>query len=483
MSQVDDVFEPIVVEAQSLISELLKINSPKPSDPIIRRLDLKGIRNVQNVSFPCEEPRDLTATLHEALSIFANRLSHDHPNCFAYIPAAPSPLAWVGDLLTSIFNVNTALWDNSSGPSVVEHTLLRWLADRVGLPPSAGGCFVSGGSIANLTAIVAARDHILPPNARCDGIIYLSDQTHISNSKALHIAGFSAEQMRIIPTDEKFRMNVQTLAQAIQADRQNGRYPFLIVASCGSTNTGSIDPLNRLADIAQEQNLWLHVDGAYGASIALSTSHRHLVDGLGRADSISWDAHKWLFQTYGSGIVLTKNATALQDSFKVDAEYIRTPQALDGTVNFYNISPELSRPARAMSLWFTLRVLGSCAIGEMIDQCFANALAAESELRNLPNWTVVSPATASIVVFRYTPAGFNLDEKQLDQLNLAISRRLLVENIAAMMTTTLRGRIVFRLCSMNPEIRSEGMATLMQTLDSVASTELSESFRKCEQQI
>ena len=463
LPDVDDIFEPIVIKAQILITQLLNFNSPRPSDPIIRQLNLEGIQDVQNMSCPSKEPQDLADVLQEALSIFANRLSHDHPNCFAYIPAAPSPFAWVGDLLTSIFNVNAALWDNSSGPSVVERTLIRWLADQVGHPPSAGGCFVSGGSMANLTAIVAARDRMLPPQARCDGIIYLSDQTHISNSKGLHIAGFSADQIRIIPTNEKFRMDTDALVQAILADRKNGRLPFLVIASCGSTNTGSIDPLHRLADIAKEHGLWLHVDGAYGASIALSSRYQHLVDGAGRADSISWDAHKWLFQTYGSGIILMKDATALEDCFKVDAEYIRTPRTLDGTNNFYNLSPELSRPARAMALWFTLRALGHRAIGDMIDQCFSNALAAEKELNKLPNWTVISPATASIVVFRYTPRDFGL-----------------AENIAAMMTTTLRGRIVFRFCSMNPKTQSERIASLMQTVDSMASAELSESFKKRE---
>lgn len=479
----DDVFEPMVVEAQALIAQLLKTNLPTPSDPILRRLNHEGVQDVRNMSSPSEEPREFAAVLREALSIFAHRLSPDHPNCFAYIPAAPSPFARVGDLLTSIFNVHAAKWDNSSGPSVVESTLIRWLAEQVALPPSAGGCFVSGGSMANLTAIVAARDRMLPPKARCDGVIYLSDQTHVSNSKGLHIAGFTADQIRIIPTDGRFRMDTDALVQAILADRHSGRFPFLVVASCGSTNTGSIDPLHRLADIAQEQGLWLHVDGAYGASIALSSSYRHLVDGLGRADSISWDAHKWLFQTYGSGIVLTNDATALEDCFKVDAEYIRSPRDLDGTANFHDISPELSRPARAMALWFTLRVLGHRAIGYMIDQCFANALAAERELNKLPNWTVISPATASIVVFRYTPTGFGLDDKQLDQLNLAISKRLLAENIAAMLTTTLRGRIVFRFCSMNPGTQSERMASLMQIVDSVASTELFESFKKHEQKM
>ncbi|KAJ5972312.1 L-2-4-diaminobutyrate decarboxylase [Penicillium vulpinum] len=460
----------ILQQAQSLVTGLLKSSPTDPSSPISRIPNLEGIEAIQRLAIP-GEPQDITSVIREALSIFDNRMRLDHPKCFAYIPSCPSPLAYFGDFLTSIFNVNASMWTISSGPSAIEASLILWLASQVGLPSSAGGCFVSGGSMANMTGIIAARDQMLLPEQRANAIIYVSDQTHISVAKGLHMIGFCDYQIRVIPTDSKFCLDCKALQQTIDGDRRIGRLPFLIIASCGSTNTGSIDPLHAIADITRNERMWLHVDGAYGASIALSSTKRHLVDGLGRADSISWDGHKWLFQTYGCGIVLVRDKKSLEDSFKIDAEYIRTSLAPDGSTNFYNVSPELSRPARAISLWFTLRVLGHNRIGEMIDQGFTLASTAEHELRLLPNWEIVSPAISSIVVFRFSPPG--LDIVTADSLNSKISARLLDENSAAIMTTKIRGRIVLRLCAINPAVHPDTISLIVYRMNSIAKEELS----------
>lgn len=471
-SYADGGLAPILNEARTFLSHLFSMNPMDPEEPIMRTLDGPGIADVQEMATPRQESCEVSKTLQEAFSIFDNRLRHDHPACFAYMPAYPSPLSWIGDLLTSVFNVNAAMWNNSSGPSVVENTLLRWLADQAGLPPTSGGCFVSGGSMANMTAVVMARDNTLPQNRRSDGIVYISDQTHMSLAKGLHMAGFCDYQIRTLPTDQNFRFDLESLTQAIITDQSNGLLPFLIVGSCGTTNTGSIDPLHGLADLAEKYSMWLHVDGAYGASISLSETNRHLADGLGRADSVSWDAHKWLFQTIGSGILLARDATKLERSFSMEADYIRTTRAPDGSTSFYNVSPELSRPSRAMSLWFTLKVLGHQRIGKMIDQGVILASAAEQELRRLGDWEIVSPATLSVVVFRYSPFGLVVDDKELDAMNIAISKRLIAENIAAIFTTKLRGRTVLRLCVINPLVQQENVVRILRQMNQIAQKEL-----------
>ncbi|KAI9374869.1 L-2,4-diaminobutyrate decarboxylase [Aspergillus egyptiacus] len=463
----------MVKELQRILDHLVEANSPLSSDTISRTLDLKGIEAVRELATP-GKPQDVGSALQEALSIFSNRMRTEHSRCFAYITSCPSPLARIGDFLTSIFNATPGLWDLGSGPSVVETTLLRWLASQVGLPPSAGGCFLSSGSMANMTGIVLARDRMLSHAQRPRGVVYVSDQTHSCVAKSLRITGFCDAQIRIIPSQD-FRFDVDALRRQIAVDRCNGHLPFLIVASCGTTNTGSIDPLHALADIARDERLWLHVDGAYGASIALSPTYRHLVDGLGRANSIAWDGHKWLFQTYGSGILLARQAKDLENSFSFEAEYIRGPIAPDGTTNLSNFSPDLSRPARAMPLWLTLRVLGQRRIAEMIDHGFANALLAEQELRKDPNWEIVSPATASIVAFRYRVPG--LEEPELDALNLAISKRLLAENIAAILATTLRGKKTLRMCALNPDTTPETMVQVVQQMGAVAKSEAARALR------
>lgn len=464
----DDKFHTRVsIATLSALKRVLTMNSPTASDPIVRTLDAPETKDMQEAFLPGESPQDVASVIQETMDIFDKRMRLTHPHCFCYVPSCPSPLAWVGDLFTSLYNVNAVSWDVSSGPSAMEQGMIRWLAQQVGLPPSAGGCFVSGGSMANLSAVVAARDKLLPPMRRAEGTIYTSDQTHISIKKCLHIIGFDEHQIRVIPTDHLFRMDTDILRRTIAADRQCGRLPFLVVASCGTTNTGSIDPLHALADVAEEEGLWLHVDGAYGASIALSDKYRHLVDGIGRADSISWDGHKWLFQTYGCGIVLTRDSASLAHSFAVDAEYINstTPH---GAVNFYNLSPELSRPARAMPLWFTLRVLGRRQMGEMIDQGFLLARTAEEEIRRYPHWVILAPVTASIVVFRYCPLGLKDDD--LDTLNLALSARLLAENVASILTTNIRGRVALRFCATNPATQADTITKVVQQMDQMANT-------------
>ncbi|CAG8200547.1 unnamed protein product [Penicillium nalgiovense] len=466
----------IMLEAESFLTRLLTIMPPPPSDPIVQKLHAHEIQSMQQQVMPGDHSQDLSSVLHEAMTVFDNRMRLTHPHCFSYIPACPTPLARLGDLLTSVYNVNAVSWDVSSGPNAVEKAMIAWLGGQLGLPDSVGGCFVSGGSIANMTAIVAARDEMLHPTQRGDAVIYTSDQTHISIRKALHISGFMDYQIHKIPSDDAFRIDVDLLRHAINTDRKSGRVPFLLVANCGSTNTGSIDPLHALADIARDEGLWLHVDGAYGASIALSDKNRYLVDGIGRADSVSWDGHKWLFQTYGCGIVLMRKVGSLLRSFAVDAEYLSGILAPQGTTNFYNLSPELSRPARAISLWLTLKTLGRHRMGEMIDQGFLLAQTADHNIRQYKNWIIAAPTVASIVVFQYAPRG--LDEEALDALNAVISQRLLAENIAAILTTKIRGRTTLRMCTMNPLVKPETIANVILQVDKLAQSELHNTYSK-----
>ncbi|OQE25361.1 hypothetical protein PENSTE_c006G09554 [Penicillium steckii] len=471
----------VILEADSLLTRLLNINPPASSDLIVQKLLPHEIQSLQTQITPDDYPQDLSSVLSQAVELFNSRMRLAHPRCFSYIPACPSPLARLGDLLTSVCNVNAVSWDVSSGPNTVEKSMIAWLGALLGLPESVGGCFVSGGSIANMTAITAARDEKLDPMKRANAVIYISDQAHISIRKALHITGFMDYQIHKIPSDDDFRIDLGHLQCAITKDRKAGRLPFLLVASCGSTNTGSVDPLHQLADIAQHEDLWLHVDGAYGASISLSDNHRYMVDGIGRADSVSWDGHKWLFQTYGCGIVLTRNMQSLVRSFAIDAEYLDSVMAPKGNINFYNLGPELSRPARAMSLWFTVKTLGRHRMGEMIDQGFVLAHTADCNLRRRKDWTVEAPTVTSIVVFRYTPRG--LDEAALDSLNMTISERLLAENIAAILTTKIRGRTTLRMCTMNYLVKPETIDDVLLQVDRLAQSELYKAYPNMAQKL
>lgn len=223
--------------------------------------------------------------------------------------------------------------------------MLSWFCERAGLPAgTAGGLFVSGGSMANLTALAAARDAVLGEGGWERGVAYVSEQTHSSVAKGLHVIGVPRDHVRVVPCDGAFRMDVAALERAVAADEAAGLRPFVAVATAGTTNTGSVDPLREVARVCRAHGLWMHVDGAFGASVLL-TRHRGMLDGVELADSLLWDAHKWLFQTYSCGMVLVRDRAHLVSTYAAHPEYLRDLEG-GGVTNPWDLGPELTRPAR-----------------------------------------------------------------------------------------------------------------------------------------
>jgi glutamate/tyrosine decarboxylase-like PLP-dependent enzyme len=433
---------------------------------IVNTTEPKDVMSLSALAVPEGEGRSIDDVLHEAFGIYDYRLRTNHPRFFGFIPSPASPLSVLAESFNSTFNTFAGCKLEGSGPCLVEKTLIAWLSQRIGLPTTSGGVFLSGGSMANMTAIAVARDQKLPQGKQNLGVAYISDQTHSSVAKALRILGFANTQIRCLRSDDEFRFIPETLQESIQAEQKAGLIPFVVIATCGTTNTGSIDPISKIAEICRKENVWLHVDGAYGASVALSTSHSNLIYGLGQADSVSWDAHKWLFQTYGCGLILVRDKLNLLDSFATDADYLRDTTEEEDIPNFWNYSMELTRPARGLKLWFTLRVLGVDVIGRMIDQGFYLAERAEAELRNGENWEIISPASMAILTFRYAPPDKTEDE--VEALNVALSKKLLSENVAGILTTKVRGRVALRICAINPRLSGEGMTNVIHNIDHVA---------------
>jgi len=473
MSLLDSLANDLPATAHEIASNYVSRVRGLAKNPVLKLATNEEGQSIRLRAIPRSSARLLPEVLSEANEIYSYRMQMDHPSVFGFIPSPTTPVSFLGDMLTSAFNPFARSWLQSSGPSAVEVALIQWLAEMARLrKETSGGIFVSGGSMANLIGLTVARDQMLGEEweNKAKGIAYISGQTHSSISKGLRILGFSDKQIRKLKTDDSFRMDVEAVKLAIDEDREKGLIPFLIVASCGTTNTGSVDPLLELATLARSQNprLWLHVDGVYGASVSLSNKYKHLIKGLGEADSISWDAHKWLFQTYGCGMALVRDRRWLMQSFITGAEYTR--DAADSgdyeSPNYWNFGPEMTRPARAMKLWFTLQVLGLDVFGSMIDHGIDVAEVAEKELQKLPDWTIVSGASMAIVNFRYQPLGRS--EEEVDQLNETISRKLLLDNVAAALTTKLLGRTVIRICSISPNLSVEAMQEIIGELDKAA---------------
>lgn len=436
------------------------------TQPVIQEADALQLDKLRQIGIP-KKGRPVEEVVQEMQQeIFRYSGDPNHPRFFGFVPGPASCVSWLGDIMTSAYNIHAGGSTLAPAVNCVEQQVIRWLADQAGFGAEAGGIFVSGGSMANITALTAARDKKLTEDNLHLGVAYVSDQTHSSVAKGLRIIGIPAHRVRVIPTDERFRMKVDILEQAIVKDLEDGFIPFAVIGTAGTTNTGSVDPLEELAAICKQYELWFHVDGAFGGSVLLSQKYRHLLKGVELADSLSWDAHKWLFQTYGCAALLVRNVRDLYNSFHVSPEYLKDLETDNDMVNMYDIGIELTRPARGLKLWLTLQVLGSELMSSAIERGFQLAQWAEETVAKMPNWEIVSPAQMAMVNFRYAPA--DLTEEQKDAINEKISARLNESGYAAVFTTILNGKTVLRLCAIHPETTREDILTTLRLLDKYA---------------
>lgn len=435
---------------KEFVEQTINFYDTLPVRPVGCPAGQKTLAYLENLPIP-EQGRPLPKVCTEMLQdIYASTLLAQHPRSFSCIPSTASLLSWMGDVMTSAYNPHASCQVNAPSAALIEKKLIRWMCGLAGYPGESGGLFVSGGSIANLTALTAARDAKLTYEERKDAVIYVSEQTHSSIAKALYIIGFCKAQIHTIPTDSSFRMDLSALQAAVANDAKHGKKPFAVIASAGTTNTGSIDPIADIASLCHKHDIWLHVDGAFGASALLSKQQRKKLSGIELSDSLSWDAHKWMLQTYSCSVVLIRNQENLVRSFAAHPEYLKDAESTEGSTEFWDLGPELTRPARSLKLWLTLQAMGSEKMGHVIDHGCAMAKLAEKIIRKNSGWEIISPAQLGVVNFRYVP-GQAMAESDLNQLNQDISRKMNESGFAQVFTTQLLGKTVLRMCTINPE--------------------------------
>ena len=398
---------------------------------------------------PTESPTDATVALERLLDdVLPWAARHHHPRFFARVSSPSNYVSALADAVAAGFNLIGTSWVAASGPSTVELTVLDWLREWCGMPPGSDGLLTSGGSMASLTALVAAREAF-----GGGGVVYLSDQAHGSILRDLKVMGESS--VRVLPSDTSFRLDPGEVAAAVAADRAAGLKPFALVATAGTTNTGAIDPLTELADLCASERLWFHVDGAYGAAAALVDPG--LVEGMGRADSLVIDPHKWLFQPYEAGAVLVRWPGLLEQTFTLSGEYLR--DTFGGEVNFRDRGIQLTRGARALKLWLSVQVFGLDAFRSAVGHGIALAEHAESVLRARPGWEIVTPASLGIVCFTRVGAD-----------DSAIERAMVAEGYAAPSTTVLKGATALRFCTINPRTTFEEIEETIVRMERAAAT-------------
>jgi glutamate/tyrosine decarboxylase-like PLP-dependent enzyme len=384
------------------------------------------------------------ARLDEDVLPYRSRV--DHPRFLAFIPGSGTWPGALADLIASACNVYAGSWMESAGPSQVELEVLGWFKDWIGYPTDAAGSLVSGGSAANMTAIACARE-AKAGAMRDDLVLYVSDQAHSSIARGARVLGFRPGQVRVLPTDSSLRLAPKTLAAAIETDLRAGRVPLLANASGGATNTGAVDPLSELAEVCAEHGVWLHVDAAYGGFAVLSPRAEDALRGLGRANSVTLDPHKWLYQPFECGCLLVRDGAHLRAAFEIVPDYLRDSQAAPGETNFSDLGLQLTRASRALKVWVSIQTFGLNAFRAAIDHSLELAAHAERRISESDAFELLAPRSLGIVCFRRRFSG--VDEDELERRNVALIAALEASGLGLISSTRLHGRFALRLCVLN----------------------------------
>jgi len=429
----------------------------------------------------------------------AMQMNSQHPRQFGYFTPPPLPMSIMGELLAQVTNQGVDVWHAGPTGAFVEEEVVRWLCDLVGFGPGAFGLLTSGGVMANFMAMLLARDVHLgrvqglgrPPRGRdLEGVrVYASDQTHFSIGRALDELGFPPQTLVVLPSDDRFRLRGAPVAAAVTRDRAAGLTPFAIAAVAGSTNTGSVDLVGELADIAAAEDLWLHVDAAYGGAVRLSARDRGRVPDLDRADSVTVDPHKWFFQAYDIGGLLVRDGSGLAVGFGGRSpEYYRggesdlTPttdrdrgahDAPADQLNFYKMSFEGTRRWRALKLWMAWKHLGSSGFGHLIEANDDLATYLARRCSESDAWEVLpAEPELSVVCFRHLPGGRDaalaLPPDRLDAHQDALQLALEVSGDGWLTTTRLRGATYLRAGILNYLATESDIDHLLDTLQHLA---------------
>src|SRR5580692_9798596 len=370
---------------------------------------------------------------------------------FGYVLGSGEPVAAVADLMASVLNQNVTAWRSGPAAVTIERTVVGWLAQAIGCPGFRGS-LTGGGSSANLMALAMAREAKLPANeagmrAAPQGVVYASEEVHMSIPKSVALLGIGRKNLKLIPTDQDFRMIPAELEQAIEQDKKEGKIPIAVVASAGTVSTGTIDPLPEIAAIARRHGLWMHIDGAYGALAAIAAPKKFT--GLDLADSLSLDPHKWLYQPLDCGCLLYRDVNAAHSAFSHTGDYAKalTDDPIESFA-FFEESLELSRRFRALRLWLSLRYHGLKAFRAAIQKDLDLAQRLASAIANQPKLELMGPVELSAICFRHV--GVNpLTEDELNRQNADILKRVVQRGHVYLSNATLRGKFCLRACIVN----------------------------------
>lgn len=445
-----------------LVDQVAGLLESVPNRPITRDQSPSAVRDALDLNGPLPENGTDPAALLERTTqlLFERSLFNAHPRFFGYITASPAPIGILGDLLAAAVNPNVGAWALSPAATEVEAQTVRWIAEFIGFPVDTGGLLVSGGNMANIVCLMAARAAKANWDVRAEGVaagsaprlrIYASAEAHTWIQKAADMAGLGTASIRWIATDSRLRMDVTALRRQIEADRAAGDIPCLVAGTAGSVSTGAIDPLREIAAVCNEHEVWFHVDGAYGGFAAALPDASDDLRALSLADSVAVDPHKWLYAPLEAGCALVRDASKLRAAFAYHPPYYHFDEH---ATNYLDYGPQNSRGFRALKVWLQMRHVGAAGYRQMIgddvrlSRAMAKAVEAHPELE-------LATQELSITTFRYVPrdlrgsVGEADAERHLDALNRTLLDRLQRGGELFLSNAVISGRYLLRACIVN----------------------------------
>jgi glutamate/tyrosine decarboxylase-like PLP-dependent enzyme len=436
--------------------------------PAYRRTSSREIRSAIDSKLPIKgtDFNSLLKVFRDTIIPFSRQ--NGHPRMFGYVQSPGTPIGAFADLLASTLNANLTIWRSAPAPVELERLTIDWIRQILGFTTEAGGLFVSGGSMANLAGLAAARQTKQQSLGRLR--IYASSATHFSITKAAVLLGIGRDNVQHVAVDECFKMRIDDLVDKITVDREASYVPLCVIGNAGTVDTGAIDPLGEIRDVANRFKLWMHVDGSYGAFAVLAPSVRKLFAGMEQADSIALDPHKWLYLPVDVGCVIYRDPEIARAAFAHEAEYTRMfGEKAEEAFVCWDYGPELSRRFRALKVWMLLKGVGLDRLSEAIESNLACARHLESMVRASNDFEMVAPVELSIFCFRHVPAQLrNQPPEAIDAFNERLLVALQRDGSSYLSNATLGGRFALRGCVLNYRTTLRDMKILLDDLRRVA---------------
>ena len=414
-------------------------------------------------------------------SILPYTLPNTRPRFWGAVVGTGSPYGMLVEMLrTGMNSANEGFF----AEGYVHKQVIDWIKEMLGFPETTGGVLVSGGSEANFTGLAVARNAKAEVDMKAKGVqalsrkmtIYCSDETHHCLERSVEILGLGNEALRWIPTDDDCRIRIDALKRAIEDDKKQNKHPFCIIGCAGTVNSGAFDELNALADLAKKENMWFHVDGAFGAWVKISKTHRHLADGMERADSIAIDLHKWMNMPYGIGCTLVKDRFAHCSTFVYghEAKYLKSAfdQLKDQIINPHNLALPLSRDFTSLKAYMLLRAYGKNKYSNLVQQNIDQTNYLGELIRKEPNMEITAPVVSNIVCFRYKPK--RLTEPELEKLNKMIYNDLNQISFWMVSDTMIKGKYMLRACNVNHRSQKQDFDFLLNQVKNIGEKMISQ---------